>query len=100
MNSVTGQVPLFKLTEKWLDFVRKTKEEKLQVQNQRAFLKEMLAAKTEFDLLLHNLNFITDEGAKECCIYRLKAAELNLNRYIKFAKKNQMTKPLQLEESV
>jgi len=100
MDSVTGQVQRVKLAEKWLDYVRKTKEEKLQAQNQRTFLTQMIAAKTEFDTLRHNLNFVTDESAKEYCIFRLKAAELNFNRYIKLAKADQMTKPLHLEESI
>lgn len=100
MDSVTGQVPLLKFTEKWLDFVKKTKEEKQKSQNQRAFLKEMVAAKAELDLLRHNLNFVTDEGTKEYCIFRLKAAELNYNRYIKLAKKARMTQLPRLEEPV
>ncbi len=100
MDSVTGQVQRVKLAEKWLDYVRKTREEKLHAKNLRTFTAEMIAAKAEFDTLRHNLNFVTDESAKEYCIFRLKAAELNFNRYIKLAKAAQMTQPLHLEDSI
>lgn len=91
MEPVTGQVHRTKLSEKVLDHVRKNKEEKAHTKERQAFLSEMLAAKSEFDSIRQNLNLITDADAKEYCIYRLKAAELNLNRYIKLAKSIQLT---------
>lgn len=91
MESVTGQVRRIKITEKLFEYVKKAKEDKELKQERDAFLSEMSAAKSEFDAIRQNLNLITDADAKEYCIYRLKAAELNFNRYIKLAKSIHLT---------
>lgn len=91
MESVTGQVRRMKFTEKLFEYVRKTREDKEIKREREAFLSEMSAAKSEFDSIRQNLNLITDADAKEYCIYRLKAAELNFNRYIKLAKSIHLT---------
>ncbi len=90
MNSPAGQVLKMRLTEKVFGYIKKAKDEKIQLQAQNALLKELLAAKKEYFTLKQNLELITDESAKEYCIYRFKAAQLNLARYIKLAKNMQM----------
>lgn len=100
MESVTGQVRRIKITEKLMEYVRKTKEEKELEREREAFLSELSAAKLEFDSIRQNLNLITDADAKEYCIYRLKAAELNFNRYIKLAKSIHLTSLPFLEETI
>lgn len=91
MESATGQVRQIKITEKLSEYVKKSKKEKEQQQEREAFLSEMSAAKSEFHSIRENLNLITDTDATEYCIYRLKAAELNLNRCIKLAKALRLT---------
>lgn len=54
-------------------------------------LSALLSAKSETDSFRKNLDLVSDEDAKEYCIYRLKAAELNLNRQIKLAKTQSLT---------
>ena len=49
MESVTGQVRRIKITEKLMEYVRKTKEEKELEREREAFLSELSAAKLEFD---------------------------------------------------
>lgn len=91
MESVTGQVRRVKFTGKISEQIKKTKKEKEQKRKTEALLCEMSAAKTEFNSIRKNLNMITDTDAKEYYIYRLKAAELNFNRYIKLAKSTHLT---------
>ncbi len=86
MESVQGQVRLIKTTFKLSEYVKRLKEEKSKKQKTASFLVELKSAKSEVDTIKRNLNLITDLDAKEYCIYRLKAAELNLNRYMKQAK--------------
>lgn len=86
MESVTGQVRKIKFAEKWSDYVKKTKHEKKHEQELALFYNELSAAKSELNSIRQNLDLITDTDAKEYYIYRLKAAELQLNRYIKLAK--------------
>ena len=106
MESAMGQVSETKkekkpkLAEKLLQLVKKTREEHLSEKERRQFLSSVISAKSEFDLLSKNLNFITDADTKEYCIYRLKAAELNLNRHIKRAKAAHITQSPFTEEII
>ena len=90
MNSSAGQVLKMRLTEKVFGYIKKAKDEKTLLQEQNALLAELLAAKKEYFTLKENLELITDDSAKEYCIYRFKAAQLNLSRYMKLAKNMQM----------
>ena len=106
MESAMGQVSTPKKEKKkrftcvLLDLVKKTKEEYLSEKERQRFLSSVISAKSEFDLISKNLNFITDEDTKEYCIYRLKAAELNLNRHIKRAKSAQITQAPFVEDVI
>ncbi|MBR4874820.1 MAG: DUF2508 family protein [Clostridia bacterium] len=86
MQSVTGQVRHTKLTEKFFEYVKKIEVEKAKQKEKKTLLNELIAAKSEVDSIKGNLKLVTDRDAQEYCIYRLKAAELNFNRYIKLAK--------------
>lgn len=98
MESVTGQVRHIKAAEKVFDYIKRIKSERETEEKIRAFFKEFSAAKTELYTIRQNLNLITDTDAKEYCIYRLKAAELNFNRYFKLAKTISITADSQTEE--
>lgn len=52
------------------------------------FLSDLSASQSELETLRNQLHFVTDVDCTEICIYRLKAAELDLNRRIKLAKSN------------
>lgn len=100
MESALGQVRPFNPMEKFKNLVQKTNEEKEKHQNTKMFLSELLQAKSEYEDIRQNLNLITDSDAKEYCIYRLKAAELNFNRYLKLAKSMGLTAAIFSEESL
>jgi len=100
MESVTGQARRIRVTEKVLDYVKKTKALREQEKERTTLLAALISAKSEFDALRQNLNQITDTDAKEYLIYRLKAAELNFNRHIKHAKSLCITFSPFTEESV
>lgn len=90
MESVNGQVRKNVLLDKFFVYVKKIEEEKILKRKKNALLKEVFAAKSEFNSIKENLKLICDNDAKEYCIYRLKAAEVNLNRYIKLLKKENL----------
>lgn len=106
MESAMGQVQgtkkekKTKFTEKLMQLLKKTKEEQRRERERRQFLSAMISAKSEFDMIRKNLNFVTDADTKEYCIYRLKAAELNLNRHIKRAKSARITQSPFAEEII
>ena len=49
-------------------------------------LSALSASQSELETIRNHLSFVTDTDCTEICIYRLKAAELDLNRRIKLAK--------------
>ena len=98
MQSVTGQVRHTKLTEKFFNYVKKTEAQKVGRKEKKTLFKELLDAKYEVDLIKGNLKMISDSDTAEYCIYRLKAAELNFNRYIKLARNAGLSRLLFKEE--
>lgn len=94
MQSVTGQAKNEKREKGWfsfLPFFKRTRLFNACTDAQSELFSALLSAKSETDAFRENLNVVSDEDAKEYCIYRLKAAELNLNRQIKLAKKQSFT---------
>ncbi len=83
MEFTQGQV--FKM-EKLSDYIKKTKDKKLTQKQARQAHELFLSAKAEIDSLRSGLDSLTDKEAIESGIYRLKAAELDLNRQIKMNK--------------
>ena len=103
MESVTGQVKDTKREKGAFPFLRFLKRQALSAKGtdaQRELYSALLSAKSETDAFRENLNVVTDEDAKEYCIYRLKAAELNLNRHIRLAKRTHLTHTPFEEESL
>ncbi len=94
MQSVTGQAKNEKREKglsSFLHFFKTARMPKETSQSRNELFAALLSAKSETDSFRKNLDLIADEDAKEYCIYRLKAAELNLNRQIKLAKKHAFT---------
>lgn len=94
MQSVTGQAKNEKREKglsSFLHFFKDAQAAKANANAQNELFAALLSAKSETDAFRKNLDLVTDEEAKEYCIYRLKAAELNLNRHIKLAKKQSFT---------
>lgn len=83
MEFTQGQV--FKM-EKLSDYIKKTKDKKLSEEQTRQAIELFVSAKAEIDALRSGLDQLTDKEAIESGIYRLKAAELDLNRQIKMNK--------------
>ena len=100
MNTVTGQVQKIKLYEKFTEFIKKAKEEKMKKESLTYFSAQINAAKSRLDTIKKNLEFADDRDTKEYCIYRLKAAELDLNRHLKYAKEHNLSLSPLSEESI
>ena len=72
--------------DKITEYIKNAKGKKLAYQ-QECLTKELfLGAKNEIDTLRAGLNNLTDKEAIESGIYRLKAAEIDLNRHIRTTK--------------
>lgn len=83
MEFTQGQV--FKM-EKIFQYIKKAKDKKLNDEQTRQAVDLFVSAQAEIDALKSGLNQLTDKEAIEAGIYRLKAAELDLNRQIKMNK--------------
>ena len=90
MNSIAGHAEKIKLYEKFMDFFKKTKEEKLKRADAKNFISELYSSKYRLETIRKNLELAEDRDTKEYCIYRLKAAELDFNRHLKYAKQNNL----------
>ncbi len=90
MNSIAGQAEKIKLYEKFTDFIKKTKEEKLKKTDVKNFISELYSSKSRLETIRKNLELAEDRDTKEYCIYRLKAAELDFSRHLKYAKQNNL----------
>ncbi len=89
MESAMGQVEKVKkerYSQRLFRFIKHAKQQQEQNKMRQEYLLALDHAKSEFERISNHLAFITDSDAKEYCIYRLKAAELNFNRHIKLAK--------------
>ncbi len=87
MEFTEGQVYAEKLT----DYFKRTKEEKSLAEDKQHIFSLITKAKEEIDTITSTINYSDDTCAIEAGIYRLKAAELELNRYLKLAKKLYLT---------
>ena len=90
MNSIAGQAEKVKLYEKFSEFIKKTKEEKLKKTDDKNFISELYSSKSRLETIRKNLELAEDRDTKEYCIYRLKAAELDFSRHLKYAKQNNL----------
>ncbi len=100
MEFVAGQVKSSKCKKGRFSFLNFWKGQAEIAKKENALFSALLSAKSETDAFRENLNVVADEDAKEYCIYRLKAAELNLNRHIKLAKNAHLTHTPFEEESL
>ncbi len=100
MNTIAGQAEKIKLFEKFSEFVKRTKEEKQKKENITLFSSEISAAKSRLNTIKRNLELADDRDTKEYCIYRLKAAELDFNRHLKYAKENNLSLSPAPEETI
>ena len=94
MQSVTGQAKDSKREKGFSSFLHFLKDTWMPKDTSRAqseLFAALKSAKSETDAFRKNLDLVSDKDAEEYCIYRLKAAELNLNRHIKLAKKQSFT---------
>ena len=89
MEFTQGQV--FSM-EKISEYIKKTKDKKAAQQKAEETVNLVKNTKAEIDALRSGLNQLTDTEGIEASIYRLKAAELELNRHIKMAKSNNYIK--------
>lgn len=69
--------------------LKNSKEKKLKENIFKKNLSFFLQTKMEIDTLNSTLNNTCDKEAIESSIYRLKAAELELNRFLRLAKESQ-----------
>lgn len=90
MNTVAGQAEKIKLYDKISEFIKKTKEEKLRKTDIKNFISELYSSKSRLETIRKNLELADDRDTKEYCIYRLKAAELDFSRHLKYAKQNNL----------
>lgn len=72
--------------DKITEFIKNAKDKKLSKEQTRLTKELLTNAKSEIDTLRASLNSLTDKEAIESGIYRLKAAEIDLNRHIKATK--------------
>lgn len=83
MEFTHGQVFGIEKIEKYL---RKTKEQKQKDLEYKKTQELLLRTRTEIGMLTSGIERLSDREAIESSIYRLKAAELELNRHIRSAK--------------
>ena len=89
MEFTQGQVfNMAKISE----YIKKTKDKKAAQHKAEEAVNLVKNTKAEIDALRSGLNQLTDTEGIEASIYRLKAAELELNRHIKMAKSNNYIK--------
>ena len=72
--------------DKITEFIKNAKDKKLSKEQTRLTKELLTNAKSEIDTLRAFLNNLTDKEAIESGIYRLKAAEIDLNRHIRTTK--------------
>ena len=72
--------------DKITEFIKNAKDKKLSKEQTRLTKELLTNAKSEIDTLRASLNSLTDKEAIESGIYRLKAAEIDLNRHIRTTK--------------
>lgn len=83
MDFAQGQVSkIDKITE----YIKNIKDRKLSSEQTRLTKEIFFGTKAEIDTLRAGLNNLTEKEAIEASIYRLKAAEIDLNRHIKATK--------------
>ncbi len=73
-------------SDKLKRFFRQTKSAQEERNRKTDLLSALSASQSELETIRNHLSFVTDTDCTEICIYRLKAAELDLNRRIKLAK--------------
>ncbi len=81
-------------------FLQGTKEKQLKKQKDAAIFATLKTTQAERDTILRNLHDITESDCAEIYIYRLKAAELSFNRYIRLAKEARLSASSYLEETL
>ena len=72
--------------DKITEYIKNERAKKLSREQARLTKELFLGAKAEINTLRASLNNLTDKEAIESGIYRLKAAEIDLNRHIKATK--------------
>lgn len=71
--------------------LQQTRAVQEETKQKNALLSALSASRAELETIRNHLHFVTDTDSTEICIYRLKAAELDLNRRIKLAKADLLT---------
>lgn len=69
--------------EKIIRYIKTSKEKRETEQKHQQDVEFFNLAKDEIDTLKSNMDCLCDKSAIESSIYRLKAAELDFNRYLK-----------------
>ena len=82
MEFIEGQVFIKNISE----HIKETKAKKENLLKKQEMVSLVADAKKEIDTLKESLNFATDKETIESSVYRLKAAELDLNRQIRTIK--------------
>ena len=82
MEFIEGQVFIKNISE----HIKETKAKKENLLKKQEMVSLVADAKKEIDTLKDSLNFATDKETIESSVYRLKAAELDLNRQLRAIK--------------
>lgn len=82
MEFIEGQVFIKNISE----HIKETKAKKENLLKKQEMVNLVADAKKEIDTLKDSLNFATDKETIESSVYRLKAAELDLNRQLRTIK--------------
>ena len=70
------------------NFFKKTKEQKQKEQNRQKAQELLMRTRMEISTLSDGIESLSDREAIESSIYRLKAAQLELNRHIRAIKEH------------